>query len=282
MGKKLAVILAALVMIAPCAVRSSGTASAADAATSVRLPVVMYHDIMKTRTGRYIVSPAQLESDIAALAGKGCSFVSPDEVIAYAEGRGTLPQKPVMLTFDDGHYNNAYYGLPVFEKYDAKVTFAIVGEYADRYSESVKSERDNPNYSCLTWDEIKELSETGLVSFASHSYAFHGQGERRGVLPKKGESDERYVEILTEDTEKLQERFAEYAGGRSEVYAYPYGLYKPITRSTLEKLGYKMMLTCNEQVSVVRRGEPCDIKALGRFNREGSYSTAELLKKLGV
>lgn len=287
MGRKFAVICAALALCLPVAfvsrtVSAAGASDAFDIAESVRLPIVMYHDVMKSSTGRYIVSPSQLESDLSALADAGYTFVSPREVIDYAEGRSALPEKPVMITFDDGHYNNAFYGLPVFERCDAKATFCVVGEYADKYSESVKSERDNPNYSCLTWDEIRELSQSRLISIASHSYGMHALGSRKGIAPKRGESDEEYVAALTADTEKLQARMLEFTGERSDVYAYPYGLYTPLSRSTLESLGYKLMFTCNERVSVVRYGDPNSIKELGRFNREGSYSTQKLLRKLGV
>ena len=283
-------ICAALALCVPCAFVCNYGISPAFASVSetndyvvvesVKLPIVMYHDVMKASKGRYIVSPAQLESDVSALLDAGYTFVSPREVILYAEGKAALPEKPVMLTFDDGHYNNAYYGLPVFEKYDAKATFCVVGEYADRYSESVKSERDNPNYSCLTWDEISELAKGRLVNFASHSYDMHALKGRHGIMPKSGESDEAYVAALKTDTEKLQTRMEMFAGGRSEVYAYPFGLYTPLSRQTLEDLGYKMFLTCNEHVSTVRYGDTDSIKELGRFNREGAYSTDKIMRKL--
>lgn len=287
MGKKFALLCVALALCVPCAFVCGPAPAAAEEAEShavtesVRLPIVMYHDVMKARTGRYIVSPAQLESDVSALLDAGYAFVSPREVIAYAEGKGALPERPVMLTFDDGHYNNAFYGLPVFEKYDAKATFFIVGEYADRYSESVKSERDNPNYSCLTWDEVSELSRSRLVSIGSHSFDMHAIGARHGIAQKSGESDEAYAAALKADTEKLQYRMETFTGGRSVTYAYPFGLYNKLSQSTLEELGYKMFFTCNEHVSTVRFGDPDSIKELGRFNREGSYTTKTLLKKLG-
>ena len=186
--------------------------------TETVLTAVMYHDVLASRTGTYIVSPEQLESDIAAFAEAGYSFVSPAQVIAYAEGRGRLPARPMLLTFDDGHYNNAYYGLPILRKYGAKATFCVVGSYADTYTER-ESERDNPAYSYLTWEEIGELSRDPLITIAAHSYDMHGAHGRRGILPKAGESDGDYERALTEDTERLREKLTECTGLRVPVRA---------------------------------------------------------------
>ena len=84
------------------------------------MPVIMYHTILNSRDGVYIVSEAQLENDLKELIARGYEFVFPSEVAEFVSGEGSLPEKPVMLTFDDGHYNNLYYGLPILEKYGAK------------------------------------------------------------------------------------------------------------------------------------------------------------------
>ncbi len=98
---------------------------------SVRLPVVMYHNILNSRKGRYIVSEKQLDDDLQAITDAGYVFVSAQEVIDFANGLGTLPKKPLLLTFDDGRYNNMYYGLPLFKKHNAKVLFNIVGAFSE-------------------------------------------------------------------------------------------------------------------------------------------------------
>lgn len=250
--------------------------SAAD--EEVRLPILMYHSILNSRKGRYIVSQKQLENDIAAITGAGYTFVSADEVIAYAEGRGTLPEKPIMITFDDGHYNNMYYGLPILEKYGVKVLFNVIGRFSE--NSSTNGDDSNPNYSHLTWEQVGELFRTGLVTFGSHTWNMHNYKPRFGIAQKWGESDSEYENALIEDAARLNDKYMEYTGARTEVFAYPFGKYSKEAREILENEGYKMFLTCNEGVSKVKRGDASTIKQLKRFNRDGSYSTADLLKRI--
>lgn len=253
-------------------------AAKAEIAPPMRLPVIMYHSILNSRTGRYIVSAGQLESDIKALREAGYNFVSAEEVVDYAEGMGALPDKPVLLTFDDGHYNNMYYGLPVFEKYGAKALFNIIGVFSE-YS-STSGDDSNPNYSHLTWSQIGSLYDSGFVEMGCHSYNMHNFKPRYGIAQCYGESDEDYVSTLIKDTQMIQDKLIGATGRASCVYAYPFGKYTQLGRKTLEDLGFKMFLTCNEGVSEIKFANPESVKQLKRINREGSYTTEQLLKKI--
>ena len=242
------------------------------------LPILMYHNILNNQQGRYIVSCAQLEEDIAALLEQGYTFVTADEVIEFVEGIDNLPDKPIMLTFDDGHYNNMYYGLPIFNKYDVKALFNVVGCFSE-YS-SASGDSANPNYSHLTWDEIAECSNTGLISFGNHSYKMHGYSPRYGILQMSGESNEEYVERLINDTNRLEKKLETATGKHCRAYAYPFGAYSPLAEDTLTKLGYKLRLTCVEGVTVIEDGKIESIYRLKRLNREGSCTTETLVDKI--
>lgn len=122
-----------------------GTAEAG--ANSVRLPVLMYHNILISKNGTYTVKPEQLEKDLAAIKREGYTTVFPSEVIAFVKGKGNLPQKPIMLTFDDGYYNNMYYALPLLKKYNMKATLNIIGAFSEYSTES--GDHSNPNYPML-------------------------------------------------------------------------------------------------------------------------------------
>lgn len=118
--KKLLCLLLVLPLSAVSVARDSARQDA------VIMPVIMYHTILNSRDGVYIVSEAQLENDLKELIARGYEFVFPSEVAEFVSGEGSLPEKPVMLTFDDGHYNNLYYGLPILEKYGAKANINII------------------------------------------------------------------------------------------------------------------------------------------------------------
>ena len=129
----------------------------------VTVPILMYHSILKSRKGEYIVSPDDLKNDLLWLKNHGyeSSFVS--DLIKYCEGTGDLPQKPVVITFDDGQFNNYYYAKPIFEELKFKATINIVGSYTEFSTSS--GDFDNPNYSHLTWEEIKLLQENDFFFF---------------------------------------------------------------------------------------------------------------------
>ena len=83
----------------------------------VPLPAIMYHSILKSqsRAGTYVVSPAVFREDMQYLLDNGYETVFIEDLIEYTEG-DDLPEKPVMVTLDDGYLNNLTYILPILEE----------------------------------------------------------------------------------------------------------------------------------------------------------------------
>ena len=90
----------------------------------VNLPILMYHSILKTNKskGKFIVSPDTFEEDLKYIKDKGYTTVVMKDLIDYVYENKELPEKPIMLTFDDGYYNNYLYAFPLLKKYDCKIT----------------------------------------------------------------------------------------------------------------------------------------------------------------
>ena len=124
--------------------------------SGVSLPVIMYHSILKdtARSGKYVITPSTLDSDIKYLHSKGYTTVSAAQVIDYVENNSPLPQNPIMLTFDDGCYNNYFYAVPILKDNNARGIFSIVGAYTDEYTDFDIS---NPNYGYLKWSDVYEM-----------------------------------------------------------------------------------------------------------------------------
>lgn len=241
------------------------------------LPVLMYHSILNSRKGTYIVSAAQLEEDIKMLTELGYTAVFPSEVTAYAEGIGDLPEKPIMISFDDGHYNNMYYGLPILQKYAAKAVINIIGAFSE-YSTS-SGDDSNPNYSHLTWEQISSLAASGCFEFGNHTYNMHKFKPRYGIMPKYGESEVDYRENLYSDVDRLNKLLESYCGYEATVFAYPFGKYCDSAKAILKELNFKIYLTCNEGVNVIKRGEGKEL-VLKRINRNGSYTVDDVIVKV--
>ena len=248
------------------------------AADSVALPVLMYHSVLKSRKGTYIVNPSQLEADFKRIIDEGYTAVTSEQVISFVDGKGELPAKPIMITFDDGHYNNMYYALPLLKKYDLHAVLNVIGKFSDFSTSS--GDIDNPNYSHVTWDEVAEMSNGRVMEIGSHTYNMHNYKPRFGLSQNYGESDEQYVAALRSDIDKLQKILFEYTGKQCRVLAYPFGKYNTIAENTLVNMGFRMMFTCNEGVSYVTRGKPESLYKLKRINRSGLYDTATVINKI--
>lgn len=244
---------------------------------NVSLPILMYHSILNSKTGTYIVSKNQLEQDIIALQQNGYTTVFPSQIIDFVYNKKPLPSKPVMITFDDGYYNNLYYGLEVLKKYNAKANINIIGKISDNYSIEDDS---NPNYSHLSWEQIKKISDSGHFEIGNHTFDMHKFSPRYGIGQRCCETDEEYTKNLNNDINLFENTLKKNTGLETNVFAYPFGKYNNLSKQILSSRGYKLILTCEERANKITFGDTECLLNLGRINRSGSLSTATLIEKI--
>lgn len=244
----------------------------------VRLPVLMYHSVTSYGKSEYIIDEKTFENDLKFLIDNGYETVSVKQLYEYVDGIGNLPKKPIFLTFDDGHFNNLSAVLPLLEKYDCHAEINVIGKFCAYASEHPKESR-HPEYSYLTWDDIKVLSKSGRFDIGSHTYNMHDYSPRFGIGRIKGENDLRYVEVLTADLNRLQEKL-NACGVECTVFAYPFGRYNTLAQNTLVSMGYRMTLTCFEGVNIIEKGNPNSLIHLKRYNRASSLSTNSIFSLL--
>lgn len=247
---------------------------------SISLPVLMYHSVNPDpeRTGKYVITPKNFESDLVYLKNHGFETVSLKQVIKFVYSGEPLPEKPVLITFDDGMYNCKEYVLPILERQNACAVFAVVGSYTDEYS---KSNIINPAYSYLRWCDISELSKSGRIEFISHSYDMHSISKKRtGASKKRGESSLDYIPLFCRDTEKMQEACFENCNFAPYAYAYPFGSYCEESEKVLKKSGFLATLSCTEGINIITRNNPDCLYLLKRYNRDGVPTSENFLRKI--
>ncbi|MCR5600683.1 MAG: polysaccharide deacetylase family protein [Ruminococcus sp.] len=268
-------LLAAAVILWLCPAIKNCLAS--DSGTLVPLPVIMYHSVCNKQPTDYIVTPRQLDNDLAWLKSRGFVSVSAEQLIRYTKGSGELPQKPVLITFDDGFYNNLSAALPLLEKYDMRAVISIVGRYTDDYA---PADPHSESYSYLTWEDISELAASGRIEIGSHTYDMHSRsGGRQGCAKLPDESDEEYAFTFGSDIGLLRTELHQNCGIIPAVFAFPFGALCKESLPVLRDSGILMTLTCREGMNFITRGPDC-LYGIFRYNRSGLLSTDEYMERI--
>ena len=239
------------------------------------LTILMYHNTLAKgkKQSVYCINQDSLRKDFEYLKANGYNVISCKCLIEYVDNGQALPDKAVILTFDDGYLNNMTYALPLLEEFGYSGLFSVVGDYTV-YDKNGKGAGD---FVYFGWDDIAEVAKSQNVEIGLHSYSMHNTRPRLGVAQLKSESDETYQQVFADDTQKLVDKLGEL-GVSSNIYAYPYGKYTKISESILKDKGVIMTLTCNEGINHIygRRS----LYLLKRINRDATKgSLATILKK---
>ena len=251
-----------------------------DMAEPIDIPVLMYHSInsRESRTGDYVITPKAFRKDLEWLRDAGYQTVVVQDLLNYVEEGVPLPEKPVMITFDDGYYNNYLNAFPILKEMGMKAVISIIVSETDKYSEL---QEDRENYSHLTWEQIREMMDSGLIEFQNHSYGLHKNGKqaaRKGIGKKPGESTEAYQQAIREDVEKGQARFVEMTGYAPTAFTYPFGTVSEDSYPVLEELGFRATLDAQGKPFRLTRDPACLVR-IPRYNRPWGKTAQQIIEK---
>ena len=87
----------------------------------------MYHNLAQEGSGNDTISVQRLEEHLAALQDAGYTTITFQDLLAYVEQGTELPEKPVLLTFDDGYESNYTLAYPLLQQYQMKATIFVIG-----------------------------------------------------------------------------------------------------------------------------------------------------------
>ena len=283
--KALAGAMAAVMAVAASGGLALGVIAAvqADAEAKVEdridLPIIMYHGLLKEekRQGQFIISPNLFEQDLRYLQENGYTTVVIADLIAYVQDGKPLPEKPVMLTFDDGYYNNYLYAFPLLKQYNCKMVLSPIGRYTDEYTQNKDT---HANYAHCSWDAVREMMASGLVEFQNHSYNLHSiDSGRKGAKKKAVESLVDYRTLLVEDVMKMQTHMREETGYTPTAFVYPFGAVSSESLPILKELGFQATLICESHINAITRDPEC-LYGLGRYRRPAKTGSEAFFKKI--
>ncbi len=252
-------------------------------AQTVPLPVVMYHQITKnpTRASQYCVTLNELESDLKYIAKKGYTPITTEQLLGHIYDGEPLPDKPIMLTFDDGYETVYCYLLPLLEEYNMCAVASVVGAYTDMFTQL---DDHTLSYSYMNWEEVSELANGGRIEIQNHSYDLHklNNSGRNGAKKVSGESIHEYSTVLNCDLGKMQSLMEEKTGYRPTVFTYPYGCYSKESKDILKSMGFEAAFVCEERVNYVDVENTDWLYRIGRYNRPHGIGSAEFFAAMGV
>lgn len=172
------------------------------------LYILMYHDFVEgdgADCTNWTLPISRFREDLQWLSDHGYTAVLPSQLAAGEP----LPERAVMITFDDGYESNYRLALPVLREFNMGAVISLIVNHMDR---------QDPGW--LTWEMCREMSQTGLVEFGSHTYESHA-GE--GIVRKGGESREAYEARIFPDIEKSISMIRSEVGNEVIFFAYPHG-----------------------------------------------------------
>lgn len=229
------------------------------------IPILMFHHV-SDEEGSALTSDTFRRYMIELKEG-GYETIFYEDLYAFVNGNAALPEKPVIVTFDDGYESNYQYVYPILKGLGMKAEISVIGS-------SVGLDK-NPNtglpiISHFSWEQAKEMVNSGIIRIRSHSYGMHQhvsaeEVNRLGVIKKTYESPQLYLSMFSQDTMQMKALIKKELNYDDLVYTYPYGKYDLQTESILQNLKYKITVTTHPGVNKVKIGDPTSLKTMKRI-----------------
>lgn len=259
-------------------------APADDTQISTKVPVLLYHCISETEDNNaMMVSVKTFDAQMSALREAGYTAISIDELQDYVYSGAPLPDKPVIITFDDGYTDNYTCAFPILKKYNMKATIFAIGSSIGK---STYKDTKHPITPHFGETEMKEMVDSGLISIQSHTYDMHQSSDyesgkaRENILKLDGESETAYVEALGADVQALKECIEPVTGEKVDALAYPKGAYDDLAATVLAENGILVTFTTETGGNTVLKGVPQTLYGMHRFAVYENTTPEQLLSMI--
>lgn len=182
------------------------------------VPILMYHHIQpmeqakEKNQGFITVDPQTFDTQMGYLKSAGYQTISLDQLTNALINHQSLPSKSIVITIDDGYRDIHTHAYPIIRKYEINANLMISTGLIE-----------NPDY--LTWGQLKEMVESGLISAHNHTWSHSNL--------TSVSQDKLSFEVLT-----AQKQLQEYLGKTSTTFAYPYGALNNTVVNFLTQNGF--------------------------------------------
>jgi peptidoglycan/xylan/chitin deacetylase (PgdA/CDA1 family) len=211
-----------------------------------KIPVIMYHDIVPKKEVFFDVTPQELEADFELMRSQGITPISMDWLISHLRTGIPLPEKPIVLTFDDGYNGHYKYVYPLLRKYGYPAVFSI-------YVDKIGSKTGRAG---ITSEQLQEMAIDPLVAIAAHSTTHPDD------LRDLSDDD------LQKEIAQSKSFFEKKLGIPIRYFTYPAGRHDARVKQWVAAAGYRAAFSMDENEKDEHfAGESPDLLAIGRFGQ---------------
>jgi len=233
------------------------------------LTTLAYHDIVEKRNGDdFAITKKDFKQHMQYLKKQGYQPISLRFLEDVRNGRAVLPEKAVLLTFDDGLKSYYEYAIPILKNYGYPSILSVVTGWLD-------GQRIPKKYMgrLMTWDQVRKVARSPLVEVITHTHDLHhnipsnsqGNEAPAGITRKydvntgQYESEEAFRRRIRTDLMRSSRRLTMELKHQVRGIAWPYGQYDQVLVEEAEKLNLKYHFTLDEG--------PTTLAMLPRINR---------------
>lgn len=201
--------------------------------TAAEVPVLMYHSIAtdaSEKFRRFAVDPNEFAGHMDHLEAAGYRPVTASELVASRQGQ-TLPQRPVILTFDDAYADFYDAALPVLREHNFSATLYVPTAYVGGSLSFLNSVGEGDR-KALSWDALREVADEG-VEIAAHSHT-HPQLDRVSSA------------IISDEVHRSRCLLEDNLGFEIAGFAYPFGYWNRAARAAVAAEGFHHAFAVDE------------------------------------
>jgi len=241
--------LIAFIFLAVVGLNSSAACAeatdASDRSRVVLVPILVYHRFGATVADSMTVTTAVFASHLKTLQEAGYTVIPLGQLVDFLLNQGPPPPpRSVVITVDDGHRSVYTDFFPLVKKFQIPVTLFL-------YPSAIS----NASYA-LTWEQVKEMKQSGLCDVQSHSYWHPNfKKDRMRMVPAE------YEKAVETQLKKSKTKLEEELGGRVEMLAWPFGIYDDWLIEKAAKAGYRAAFTIERRLA----GRGDNVMVLPRF-----------------
>lgn len=215
--KRFCLILCLLLLLTACAAREGEIvpeetvevlATEQTQAKETVLYILMYHSVVRdgVHCNDYMVTQQTLRGHLQWLADAGYTTVLPSQLVSGE----ALPEKAVLLTFDDGYADNYELAFPLLREFGCKAVVSVITSYL---------EQEDPAF--LSWEMCRQMTDSGLVEIGSHTHSLHALP---GIQHRQEETQAEYEARIFPDIQRSIDLIEENLGQAPIFLAYPHGI----------------------------------------------------------